>query len=95
MADLLDHGGAGRNPIGRLDVDREFGVRGAESAPGKLYATGSMTLGGYFCGVDTFLGLQLAALDIVDDLAGQGLCRRIGPVRSISQWWRRMRWRAP
>ena len=95
MADLLDHGGAGRNPLGRLDVDREFGVRGAESSPGKMYATGSMTLGGYFCGVDTFLGLQLAAVDIVDDLARQGFCRRIGVARSVSQWWRRMRWRAP
>jgi hypothetical protein len=95
MADLLDHTGAGRNPLGRLDVDREFAVRGAESEPGRLYATGSMTLGGYFCGVDTFLGLQLAALDIVDDLARQGFCRRIGVLRSISQWWRRMRWRAP
>jgi hypothetical protein len=54
-----------------------------------------MTLGGYFCGVDTFLGLQLAALDVVDDLAEQGLCRRIGVGRSVAQWWRRMRWRAP
>lgn len=95
MADLLDHGGAGRNPLGRLDVDREFAVRGADSAPGRLYATGSMTLGGYFCGVDTFLGLQLAAVDVVDDLARQGFGRRIGMARSLSQWWRRMRGRTP
>jgi pSer/pThr/pTyr-binding forkhead associated (FHA) protein len=95
MADLLDHGGAGRNPVGRLDVDRSFVVRGTESPPGKLYATGSMTLGGYFCGVDTFLGLQLAAMDVVDDLAADGLCRRIGVLRSTSQWWRRMRGKRP
>jgi pSer/pThr/pTyr-binding forkhead associated (FHA) protein len=95
LADLLDHGGAGRNPIGRLDVDRVFGVRGAENAPGKLYATGSMTLGGYFCGVDTFLGLQLAAIDIADDLARQDFGRRVGVARSVSQWWRRMRWKEP
>ena len=95
LADLLDHGGAGRNPLGRLDVDREFAVRGTESAPGKVYATGSMTLGGYFCGVDTFLGLQLAAIDIADDLARQGFGKRIGPARSASQWWRRMKWREP
>jgi len=95
MADLLDHGGAGLGPLGRLDVDRQFTVRGTESEPGRVYATGSMTLGGYFCGVDTFLGLQLAAVDIVDDLARQGFGRRIGVARSVSQWWRRMRWREP
>lgn len=95
MADLLDHGGAGRNPVGRLDVERDFQVRGAQSQPGKVYATGSMTLGGYFCGVDTFLGLQLASMDILDDLAKDGFCRRIGVLRSTAQWWRRMRGRQP
>jgi hypothetical protein len=95
LADLLDHGGAGRNPIDRLDVDRSFVVRGTESDPGRLYATGSMTLGGYFCGVDTFLGLQLAALDVVDDLSARGFCPRIGVARSTSQWVRRMRNQPP
>ena len=95
LADLLDHGGAGRNPLGRLDVSREFVVRGSESNPGRLYATGSMTLGGYFCGVDTFLGLQLAAVDVIDDLAANGFVPRIGVGRSISQWWKRMRHRSP
>jgi len=95
MADLLDHGGAGRNPLGRLDVSREFVVRGTESEPGRLYATGSMTLGGYFCGVDTFLGLQLAAVDVMDDLARRGFIKRVGVTRSISQWAKRMRHRQP
>jgi hypothetical protein len=54
-----------------------------------------MTLGGYFCGVDTFLGLQLASMDILDNLAADGFCRRIGILRSTSQWWRRMRGRQP
>ena len=58
LADLLDHSGAGRNPVGRLDVDRNFEVIGTRSQPGKLYASGSATLGGYFPGVDTFLGLR-------------------------------------
>jgi hypothetical protein len=88
LADLLDHGGAGRNPIGRLDVDRTFEVRGTSSETGRLYAVGAPTLGGYFAGVDTFLGLQYAAQKICDDLARQGFCRRIGVGRSISQWWK-------
>ena len=93
LADLLEHGGAGRNPLGRLDVERTFEVRGTANGTGKIYASGATTLGGYFPGVDTFLGLQIAALEIVDDLARQGFCRRIGPIRSITQWlnWARGR----
>jgi hypothetical protein len=88
LADLLEHGGAGRNPVGRLDVERTFELRGTASGTGRLYASGSATLGGYFPGVDTFLGLQVAAQEICDDLAAHGFCRRIGPVRSTTQWLR-------
>ncbi|MBE7189192.1 hypothetical protein [Jatrophihabitans endophyticus] len=86
LADLLEHSGAGRNPKGRLDVERTFELRGTASAPGAMYASGSPTLGGYFPGVDTFLGLQVAAQEITDDLARRGFGRRIGPARSVSQW---------
>jgi hypothetical protein len=91
LADLLAHGGAGRNPIGRLDVEPTFEVRGTRSGVGRLYASGSATQGGYFAGVDSFLGLQYAALRIADDLADQGFVGRIGVRRSLSQWrrWRR------
>jgi len=88
LADLLEHSGAGRNPLGRLDVERNFELRGAASGPGAIYASGATTLGGYFPGVDTFLGLQIAAQEITDDLARRGFCRHIGPVRSTSQWLR-------
>jgi len=88
FADLLAHGGAGRNPIGRLDVERDFEVRGTANGDGRIYASGTATLGGYFPGVDTFLGLQIAALEIADSLARQGFGKRIGPARSISQWFK-------
>lgn len=88
LADLLEHGGAGRNPLDRLDVDRTFEVRGTRSDPGRMYASGTATLGGYFPGVDTFLGLQIAAQEIADDLARLGFCKRLGPARSTSQWWK-------
>lgn len=95
MADLLQHGGAGKNPKGRLDVEPHFEVRGTANGSGRIYASGSMTLGGYYAGVDSFLGLQYAALQIADDLARRGVCERIGTLRSISQWLRWMRNNAP
>lgn len=87
LADLLDHSSAGRNPMGRLDVDTTFELIGTRSGTGRIYASGSATLGGPFVGVDTFLGLQIAAQEIADDLAALGFCRRMGPLRSTSQWW--------
>lgn len=88
LADLLEHSGAGRNPLDRLDVDRTFEVRGTRNDPGRMHASGTATLGGYFPGVDTFLGLQIAAQEIADDLARLGFCKRLGPIRSTSQWWK-------
>ena len=95
LADLLEHSGVGRNPLGRLDVERTFELRGAGSGPGVVYASGATTLGGYFPGVDTFLGLQVAAQEIADDLARRGFCRRIGTFRSIRQWLRWARNKQP
>jgi hypothetical protein len=74
--------------MGRLDVERSFELRGTRSGTGRLYASGSMTLGGYYAGVDSFLGLQYAALQICDDLASTGWCRRLGVGRSTAQWLR-------
>ncbi|MCA2216431.1 hypothetical protein [Jidongwangia harbinensis] len=88
LDDLLTHGGAGRNPLGRLDVERTFEVIGTASGDGAVYASGTATLGGYFPGVDTFLGLQVAAQEITDDLARRGWCDRLGLLRSTSQWIR-------
>ncbi len=88
LADLLEHGGAGRNPVGRLDVERTFEVRGTRNGTGRMYASGACTLGGYFPGVDTFLGLQISAQEIADDLIGQGFGHPLGPGRSTLQWLR-------
>ena len=88
LNDLLAYCGAAKNPKGRLDVERDFTVRGTESGNGRLYASGSITLGGYYAGVDSFLGLQYAALRIHDALAENGFGKKIGPVRSTSQWWK-------
>ncbi len=89
LKDLIEHSGVGRNPYGRLDVERSFELRGTQSGPGVMYASGATTLGGYFPGVDTFLGLQVAAQEICDDLARRRFCHKIGTFRSFSQW---MKW---
>lgn len=86
LADLLDHSGAGTNAMGRLDAGRNFEVKGTASAPGRLYASGAATVGGHLAAVDSFLGLQQVALFIADDLAKQGFVKKIGPLRSTSQW---------
>ncbi len=86
LSDLLQHGGAGENPNGRLDCDHNHEVRGTQSAPGKLYAGGAATAGSYFGGADSFLGLQYIAQTIYLDLAKAGFCKKIGPGRSFSQW---------
>ncbi len=88
LADLLEHTGASRNPLGRLDVEPSFEVRGTRSGRGRLYASGAATHGGYVPGVDSFLGLQIAAQEIVDDLASDGFVRRLGPLGSLRQWLR-------
>lgn len=86
LDELLRFVGARKNPKGRLDVDHDFLIRGTENDQGRLYASGSITLGGYYAGVDSFLGLQYAALRIHDALAKQGFGAKIGLVRSTSQW---------
>ncbi|WP_283136832.1 hypothetical protein [Rhizohabitans arisaemae] len=88
LADLLQNSGAYRNPLNRLEVERHFEVKGTASGDGALYASGTATLGGYFPGVDTFLGLQVAAQEIADDLARRGFCKKLGPVRSTAQWFK-------
>jgi hypothetical protein len=88
LGDLLRFSGAGRNPLGRLDVGRDFELRGTDNGTGRIYVTGAAAYGGYFPGVDTFLGLQLAAQDVVDDIARRGYCVHMGPARSIAGWLR-------
>ena len=88
LRDLLEHTGARRNPKGRLDVGHSFEVSGARHGEGRIYASGAMTLGCPYAPVDSFLGLQYAALQIADDLASTGFVTRIGTLRSLIEWWK-------
>lgn len=95
LADLLEHTGARRSAYGRLDVNPHFELESSRSEPGRLYASGSITLGGHYAGVDSFLGLQYAALTIADDLATVGSAPSLSVGRSISEWWRWFRQQSP
>ena len=57
---------------------------------GRVFASGVITLGGPYAAVDSFLGLQYAALRSVDSLTAlraAGL-RRLDGFRSLAQWTR-------
>lgn len=95
LGDLLQHSGAQRSAYGRLEVNPNFELASSRSEPGRLYASGSITLGGHYAGVDSFLGLQYSALKIADDLATVGSVKRIGPGRSTAEWWRWFRNQPP
>lgn len=92
-ADLIAESGACRNAMGRLAIKPSFEVTGTRSGAGRMYASGAMTLGGAYAGVDSFLGLQYAALKAADDMALAGALPRIGPLRSAKGWlgWARNR----
>jgi hypothetical protein len=69
LQDLVTHHQLGRNPKGRLKVTNDFEVLGMETAHGRVYAAGIMTLGGPHAAQDSFLGLQYAAWRSVATLA--------------------------
>lgn len=85
-SDLIARSGARRNPKGRLAVEPSFEVSGTSSGKGRMFASGAMTLGGHYAGVDSFLGLQYAALKAIDEMAACGALPRIGPARSTKHW---------
>ncbi len=85
------------NPFGRLSVADDFRVEGMDNGRGRMYAAGAMTLGGPYAAVDSFLGLQYAALQTMDALVGHrapGLTRLNG-LQSLGQWWKWVRKQAP
>lgn len=95
ISDLYQHTGAGRNPLGRLDVEKSFEVRGGRIGSGRMYASGAITLGSYYAPVDSFLGVQYAGLQIARDLALVGFGKKIGVWRSLTQWLRWARNKTP
>ncbi|WP_413165032.1 FHA domain-containing protein [Capilliphycus salinus ALCB114379] len=64
---------------------------------GRMYAAGAITLGGPYAPVDSFLGLQYAALQSVSSLAAIAApnVKKLGMLRSLSQWLKWLKNQSP
>ncbi|AFY33969.1 FHA domain-containing protein [Calothrix sp. PCC 7507] len=90
LDDLVKHYRLPLNHLGRLVVANNFELVEMRSGKGQVYAAGAITLGGPYAAVDSFLGLQYAALVAVDGLAAAhapGL-HRLNVLSSFGQWWK-------
>lgn len=76
-----------RGPTG-LKVTNDFEISGLSNGQGRAYAAGTITTGGPYLAVDSFLGLQYSALRSVDHLVTDKThkVRDLSPLRSLSQW---------
>ncbi|MER7558934.1 hypothetical protein ABTZ46_18470 [Nocardioides sp. NPDC126508] len=90
ISDMVQQGIAEVNDLGCLRVGDDFVVAGSENHSGAIFASGMNVRGGPLGPVDSFLGLQSAALSIADVLADHGLGDRLTPARSVRQWWKWM-----
>ncbi|MDX2157488.1 MAG: FHA domain-containing protein [Hyphomicrobiaceae bacterium] len=82
---------AGDGPELRLSgiaVTNSFEIAGLQNGRGHVWAAGTVTSNGPYAAVDSFLGLQYAALRSVDQLGhlrAPGVSR-FGPLKSFGQW---------
>ncbi|MDZ7950988.1 FHA domain-containing protein [Nostoc sp. DedQUE09] len=88
LADLVKHYNLPVNHLGRLTVANNFELVEMRSDRGQIYAAGAVTLGGPYAAVDSFLGLQYAALVAVDGLSAARApgVQRLNTISSFSQW---------
>ena len=90
LKDLLQSYDLEKNALDRLRVAHDFEITGLRNQTGRVYASGTITLGGPFGPVDSFVGLQYAAQRSVNSLARlqtPGL-RPMNISRSVNQWLR-------
>lgn len=88
LEDLVKHYNLPINQLGRLVVANNFELVEMRSAKGQMYAAGATTLGGPHAAVDSFLGLQYAALVAVDGLAAARApgVQHLNAFISFGQW---------
>ncbi len=90
LHDLLALYDLPRNTQQRLHVSNNFELETMRNGNGRIYASGIITLGGPYAPVDSFLGLQYAALRSVDDLTRHNApqLKQLNGFRSFRQWVR-------
>lgn len=97
LKDLVQHYHLPRNIKDRLKVTTDFEVAEMRNGRARMFASGVATLGGAFAPVDSFLGLQYAALRSLDLLARERIpgLLALNAFRSALQWLRWARGVAP
>lgn len=97
--DLIDTYGLARNSVSGSGIERRlsglavtnsFEIAGLANGRGSVHASGVVVANGPYAAVDSFLGLQYAALRAVDNLYRKGApsLTRMGASRSLAQWLR-------
>lgn len=73
---------------GRFAVANDFEIVEMRNQRGRIYTSGAITLGNSYAAVDSFLGLQYAALCEVDSLAAikAPKLHKLNPITSLIQW---------
>lgn len=91
LADVIDCYELDLNIKGRLTVTDAFELAGLRNGKGRVYAAGAMTFGNHFAPVDSFIGLQYAALLSLDNMVSAQTphLKRLNGWRSLAGW---MRW---
>ena len=71
-----------------LRCTNNFEIEGLRNGNGRVYAAGTITTGGPYLAVDSFLGLQYSALRAVDHKVTERLHKvpNLGPFRSLRGW---------
>jgi len=88
LKDLVNHYNLPLHDNGRIVVANDFEIQEMRNQKCRMYAAGAMTLGGPYAAVDSFLGLQYAALCAVDSLAAfkAPKLHKLNPIISFNQW---------
>jgi pSer/pThr/pTyr-binding forkhead associated (FHA) protein len=91
LDDLVTHYNLPLNSLGRLSVSNDFELVEMRGLRCRMYAAGAITLGGPYAAVDSFLGLQYAALCAVDSLAATKAPGMHG-LNGLSSLWQWLKW---
>jgi pSer/pThr/pTyr-binding forkhead associated (FHA) protein len=98
LSDLADQYGLAANLSGGLEVDAStFELPGLRNRGGRVFLAGVAASGGAFAPVDSFLGLQVAALGSLDAMRALRAPHLVSlaPWRSLRSWTKWARGRAP